>query len=91
MSGLMGIFAGPTLIAIILGTGTSNALNIYSGALSALVMSVPLKCWMSAIVIGLLGTALLPAAGTNPLKLEQDYTNFLVVLSYFSTETWACR
>jgi nucleobase:cation symporter-1, NCS1 family len=81
--GIMGIFGGPMLIAIILGTGTANALNIYSGALSALVMNVPLKRWMSAIVIGVLGTALLLAAGTNPLKLEEDYTNFLLVLAYW--------
>jgi NCS1 family nucleobase:cation symporter-1 len=81
--GIMGIFGGPMLIAIILGTGTANAINIYSGALSALVMNVPLKRWVSAIVIGVLGTALLLAAGTNPLKLEEHYTNFLLVLVYW--------
>ena len=81
--GIMGVFAGPMLIAIILGTGTSNALNIYSGALSALVMNVPLKRWVSALVIGALGTVALLLAGTDPLKLEGDFTNYLLVLAYW--------
>lgn len=80
---VMGIFTVPMLIAIVLGTGTSNALNIYSGALSALVMNVPLKRWVSALLIGALGTVIILSAGTNPVRLQEDYTQFLLVLAYW--------
>jgi NCS1 family nucleobase:cation symporter-1 len=83
LTGIMGLFAGPMLIAIILGTGTSNALNIYSGALSALVLDVPLKRWVSAVVIGALGTILLLLAGTNPLQLEGEFQSYLLLLAYW--------
>lgn len=80
---VMGFFTVPMLIAIVLGTGTSNALNIYSGALSALVLNIPLKRWVSAIVIGVLGTVVLLLAGTNPLKLEEEFSNYLLILAYW--------
>jgi len=83
LTSVTGLFTAPLLIAIILGTGTSNALNIYSGALSSLVMGVPLKRPVAAIVIGALGSVLLLLAGTDPLKLEADFQSFLLVLAYW--------
>jgi nucleobase:cation symporter-1, NCS1 family len=83
LTGVMGGFAAPMLVAIILGTAASNVLNLYSGALSSLVLNAPLKRPAAAILIGALGTVLLLVAGTDPLRLEGDFTNFLLVLAYW--------
>lgn len=142
-----GILAGVALLAIVFGTAAANSLNIYSGAMSALVVHADLKSWTKAIVTGaifgaaaaalllvsnatlasfkedtipggyviLAGVALaviialvvrfplkrwqaallvgvfgglLSIAGSNPAIAEQDYSNFLLLLSYWVTP-WA--
>ena len=81
---VMGFFTVPMLIAIILGTGTSNALNIYSGALSALVLNIPLKRWVSAIVIGVLWHRGVAAArGPTRSSWSRNFTNYLLLLAYW--------
>jgi NCS1 family nucleobase:cation symporter-1 len=34
-------------------------------------------------VIGVLGTVVLLLAGTNPLKLEEEFSNYLLILAYW--------
>ena len=68
------------LIAVVLGTITANALNIYTGALSLLTLDAPIKRWMSVIVTGVIGGAL-ALYGVNGLSAK--YENFLLLISYW--------
>ncbi len=137
-----GPLAGLALIAIVLGTGCANSLNIYSGAMSALVIRAersawtksislgvifaaavilllnisnatlasqkqatlpglevvgagiivglivaiaarfPLRRWHAAVLVGLMG-GILSTGGSNPLTASTEYTNFLLLLSYW--------
>ena len=137
-----GPLAGLALLAIAVGTACANALNIYSGAMSALVVRVEhspwvrsgiagaifalvaagvlsvanstlvsqkqaplaggivlaaavlvgavvgvavrfrMKRWQAAILVGVLG-GLLSIGGSNPAVAATQYTNFLLLLSYW--------
>ena len=137
-----GPLAGLALLAIATGTACANALNIYSGAMSALVIRVErlpwvrsgitglifavlaavivtvangtlvsekqaplggglmlaaavlvgvvvavavrfrMKRWQAAILVGALG-GLLSIGGSNPAVAASQYTNFLLLLSYW--------
>jgi NCS1 family nucleobase:cation symporter-1 len=68
------------LIAVVLGTITANALNIYTGALSLLTLDAPIKRWMSVVVTGVIGGAL-ALYGVNGLSAK--YENFLLLISYW--------
>jgi len=69
------------MLAVMIGTITANVLNIYSGALSAIVIHVPIKRWVSALVVGILGAILAFVAGQgNFLDLFQF---FLFLLGYW--------
>ncbi len=69
-----------TLLAIMLGTITANVLNIYSGSLSALVINVPIKRWLAAVVVGLVG-AIMAYIGHRSYYV--DFENFLFLLGYW--------
>lgn len=69
-----------TLLAVILGTITANVLNIYSGSLSALVINVPVKRWMAALAVGVVGTVV---AYMGHKAYYVDFENFLFLLGYW--------
>lgn len=69
-----------TLLAVMLGTVTANVLNIYSGSLSALVIQVPIKRWMAAVAVGIIG-AVVAYIGHKAYYL--DFENFLFLLAYW--------
>lgn len=71
-----------TMIAVMIGTVTANVLNIYSGALSALVVNVPIKRWQSALVVGIIGTVVGFIAG-NASSFLSNFQNFLFLLGYW--------
>ncbi len=71
-----------TMIAVVLGTITANVLNIYSGALSSLVIDIPMKRWMSAVVVGVLGTLVAWYASQNGTFFSK-YQTFLFLLGYW--------
>jgi NCS1 family nucleobase:cation symporter-1 len=74
-------FAGPfAILAIILGAMAANALNIYTNALSALVLDIRTKRWVAVLVGGLVGLALAFAGQVN---FELNFENFLLVLDYW--------
>lgn len=77
---VMGPFWMPALVAVVLGTISANALNIYTGALSLLTLDVPLRRWVSVIAVGVLG-GLLAWYGVNGLSAK--YENFLLLISYW--------
>lgn len=74
-----------TLLAVMFGTVTANVLNIYSGSLSALVIQVPIKRWMAAIAVGIVG-AIVAYVGHKAYYL--DFENFLFLLAYWLSP-WA--
>jgi NCS1 family nucleobase:cation symporter-1 len=74
-------FGEITMVAVIIGTITANVLNIYSGALSSLVLRIPLKRWMAALIVGAVGTVVSWIAGQH--NYWQHYENFLFFLGYW--------
>jgi NCS1 family nucleobase:cation symporter-1 len=70
------------LAALAAGVVTANALNIYSNSLSALVLDVKAKRWLTVSIGGIIGFALAIAVGTN---FVADFENFLLVLDYWIT------
>ncbi|MCY0898716.1 MAG: cytosine permease [Firmicutes bacterium] len=68
------------LLAVIFGTITANVLNIYSGSLSALVINVPIKRWVAAVAVGLVG-AIVAYIGHQSYYI--DFENFLFLLGYW--------
>ncbi|PSR34336.1 MAG: cytosine permease [Sulfobacillus benefaciens] len=69
-----------TLLAVIIGTVTANVLNIYSGSLSALVVNIPVKRWLAAVLVGLAGGVLAYIAHK---AYYVDFENFLFLLGYW--------
>jgi NCS1 family nucleobase:cation symporter-1 len=77
---LMGIFAVPALIGVMLSIMPNNVVSVYSGALAALAMGVPLKRWTAALATGGVA-ALLISFGSG--QFADIYKNFLLLLSYW--------
>ncbi len=76
------------LVAVVLGTLTANCMNLYSGALAALVaFNVKVKRALAALAVGVIG-ALLASGGGKPAQMAIAYTNFLLLLSYWASP-WA--
>src|SRR5579862_342679 len=73
-----------TLIAIALGAICANALNVYSGVMSFLSTGIrmPYK-WRRAIVALGFGSIGFVVAGTGLHNAGSDYSNFLLVISYW--------
>ncbi|MHB8432760.1 MAG: purine-cytosine permease family protein [Candidatus Tyrphobacter sp.] len=76
------------LFAVVLGTLTANCMNLYSGALAALVaFNIRVKRAAAALAVGVLG-ALLATGGAVWSDMATYYTNFLLLLSYWASP-WA--
>jgi NCS1 family nucleobase:cation symporter-1 len=55
-------------------------LNIYSSSLSSLVIQVPVKRWMAAVLVGIAGGVV---AWLGHTAYYLDYENFLFLLAYW--------
>ena len=77
-----GSFGPLAIVAIILGAMAANALNIYTNALSALVLDIRARRWLMVVVGGLVGLALSILGRTN---FVLNYQNFLFLLDYWIT------
>jgi len=77
---LMGFFAVPALISVVLSIMPNNVMAVYSGGLAALAMGVPLKRWTAALLTGGIA-ALLIVYGSG--QFADTYKNFLLLLSYW--------
>lgn len=76
------------LASIVLGTITANCMNLYSGALAALVaFGIRLPRWSVAAAVGILG-AVLSLGGGDPRATAERYSDFLLLLSYWAAP-WA--
>ena len=80
--GFAGAFGPLAITAIILGALAANALNIYTNALSALVLDIRAKRWLMVVVGGLVGLALSFVGQAN---FVANYQNFLFLLDYWIT------
>jgi NCS1 family nucleobase:cation symporter-1 len=70
------------LIALILGAVAANALNIYTNSLSALVLDVKTKRWITVTFGGIFGLVLSLVLGSH---FEGFFEDFLLVLDYWIT------
>ncbi|MCL4518253.1 MAG: cytosine permease [Thaumarchaeota archaeon] len=70
------------LVGLILGAVAANALNIYTNSLSALVLDVKAKRWITVTFAGALGLVLALIGGAN---FEGNFENFLLILDYWIT------
>jgi NCS1 family nucleobase:cation symporter-1 len=77
-----GSFGPLAIVAIILGAMAANALNIYTNALSALVLDIRAKRWIMVVVGGLVGLVLSFVGQAN---FVLNYQNFLFLLDYWIT------
>lgn len=83
-----GLVAKAVLVTVVLGTLTANCMNLYSGALAALVaFDVRISRAHAALAVGILG-AILALWGSRPTQTAEFYTNFLLLLSYWAAP-WA--
>ena len=74
---------GPfAILAIILGAMAANALNIYTNALSALVLDVRAKRWQMVVTGGVVGLLL---SFVGQVNFANSFENFLLVLDYWIT------
>ncbi|MDG7002116.1 MAG: cytosine permease [Nitrososphaerota archaeon] len=70
------------LVGLILGAIAANALNIYTNSLSALVLDVKTKRWITVVFAGIVGLVLALIGGAN---FENNFENFLLILDYWIT------
>lgn len=77
-----GSFGPFAILAIVLGVLAANALNIYTNSLSALVLDVRTKRWVTVVAGGVVGLALSFVGQAN---FVSNYENFLLVLDYWIT------
>jgi nucleobase:cation symporter-1, NCS1 family len=78
-SGNIGIVV---LIGLVLGALAANSLNIYTNSLSALVLDIKTKRWITVVAGGAIGLALAFVGGSN---FSANFENFLLVLDYWIT------
>ena len=81
-----GSFGGLAILAIILGALAANALNIYTNALSALVLDIRAKRWLMVVVGGAVGLAVSFLGQSN---FVINYQDFLFILDYWITPWFA--
>ncbi len=83
-----GVIATLVLATVVLGTLTANCMNLYSGALAALVaFNVRIPRASAAFVVGIVGASI-ALGGGHPREMAESYTNFLLLLSYWASP-WA--
>ena len=64
---------------IVIAEMSSNYLNVYTGALSALASGIRMRRWVAALLFGLLGGVIAGAVVINADRFESIYLSFLTV------------
>jgi len=77
-----GTYGGLAMLALILGAFAANALNLYTNSLSALVLDVRAKRWITVVAGGIAGLIITVVVGAN---FESFFENFLLALAYWIT------
>lgn len=76
---ITGPFATVALLVLALGSIAANCLNVYSGSLTALVSGLPIKRWISAVAIGIIGMFIAIWAQAD---FVTKFQNFLLIILY---------
>lgn len=79
---VLGFLGGAGLVAVVLGTLSANALNIYTSALSSLVLDIKAKRWMAVVAGGIVGGFITMQVGGTFVSF---YEGFLLLLDYWVT------
>ena len=79
---VFGILGIPILVAVIFGGVAANVLNVYTNALSALVLDIRTKRWVAVIFGGFVGLLL---AFYGASSFWRFYEQFLLLLDYWIT------
>ena len=82
LRGFSGSIGLVILAALVLGAISANALNIYTNSLSALVLDVRARRWITVSFGGAVGFILAALLGGS---FEQFFENFLLILDYWIT------
>ena len=77
-----GAYGGLAMLTLILGAFAADALNLYTNSLSALVLDVKARRWLTVAAGGVVGFLIAVAVGAN---FESFFENFLLALSYWIT------
>ena len=77
-----GAYGALAMLTLILGAFAADALNLYTNSLTALVLDVKAKRWMTVAAGGVAGFIIAVAVGAN---FETFFENFLLALSYWIT------
>jgi NCS1 family nucleobase:cation symporter-1 len=77
-----GMLGMPIVVAIMLGAVAANVLNIYTNALSALVLDIKAKRWIVVVLGGFVGLLLAMYGAPN---FGRFYQQFLLLLDYWVT------
>jgi len=75
-----GSFGALAMVTLILGAFAADALNLYTNSLSALVLDVKAKRWMTVTAGGVAGFIIAVAVQAS---FERFFENFLLALSYW--------
>ncbi|MDV3277479.1 MAG: cytosine permease [Nitrososphaerales archaeon] len=82
LSSFAGSYGPVAILAVILGAVAANALNLYTNALSALVLDVKAQRWKMVLAGGVVGFAVALLVNTS---FELFFENFLLALAYWIT------
>jgi len=77
--GIVGPFAEIAMLAFALGSIAGNAMNVYSGGLTALASGIKINRWLSVILIGALGTVIAMWAKD---QFVSKYEAYLLLILY---------
>ncbi len=80
LNSFAGEYGTLAMLTLILGAFAADALNLYTNSLSALVLDVKAKRWMTVAVGAVAGFIIAVAVGAN---FESFFENFLLALSYW--------
>ncbi|MFC1437502.1 cytosine permease [Streptacidiphilus sp. N1-10] len=82
VSGLLPAALGTvTLVSLLLSTLSSTVIDLYSGAMGALVAGFQVRRWVSVLVVGGLGSVLAWVAGQG--DYATSFQNFLLLTGYW--------
>jgi NCS1 family nucleobase:cation symporter-1 len=79
---ILGSLGTAALVAVVLGTLSANALNIYTSALSSLVLDIRIRRWKAVLVSGIIGSVLTISLSGS---FTSFYEGFLLLLDYWIT------
>ena len=82
LSGIAGAYGPLAMLAVVLGAVAANALNLYTNSLSALVLDLKARRWVTVMAGGVAGLVLALLVNAT---FERFFEDFLLALTYWIT------